>query len=109
MQEALHEIAKLQEQARRVSVYGNREYNGGWHTALDLPNLLTVSEAITRAAIERKESRGAHFRDDYPDKSEECAKFNIIIRQGPDGEMQVTREPLPEMKPELKQVIEEMK
>jgi succinate dehydrogenase / fumarate reductase flavoprotein subunit len=109
MQEALQEIAKLQKQARQVSVYGNREYNGGWHTALDLPNLLTVSEAITRAAIERKESRGAHFRDDYPDKSEQCAKFNIIIRQGPDGEMQVTREPLPEMKPELKQVIEEMK
>jgi succinate dehydrogenase / fumarate reductase flavoprotein subunit len=109
MQEALDEIAKLQEQALRVSVYGNREYNGGWHTALDLPNLLTVSEAITRAAIERKESRGAHFRDDYPDKSEECAKFNIIIRQGPDGEMQVTREPLPELAPELKQVIEEMK
>ena len=109
MQEALHEIAKLSEQSRHVAVYGNREYNGGWHTALDLPNLMTVSEAITRAAIERKESRGAHFRDDFPDKSEEFAKFNIIIRQGPNGDMQVTRETLPELRPDLQQVIEEMK
>ena len=109
MQEALHEIAKLSEQSRHVAVYGNREYNGGWHTALDLPNLMTVSEAITRAAIERKESRGAHFRDDFPDKSDEFSKFNIIIRQGPTGEMQVSREALPELRPDLKQVIEEMK
>lgn len=109
MQQALHEIAKLSEQSRHVSIYGNREYNGGWHTALDLPNLMTVSEAITRAAIERKESRGAHFRDDFPDKSDEFSKFNIIIRQGPDGEMQVSREVLPELRPDLKEVIEEMK
>ena len=109
MREALHEIAKLSEQSRHVAVYGNREYNGGWHTALDLPNLMTVSEAITRAAIERKESRGAHFRDDFPDKSDEFSKFNIIIRQGPTGEMQVSREALPELRPDLKQVIEEMK
>lgn len=109
MREALHEIAKLSEQSRHVAVYGNREYNGGWHTALDLPNLMTVSEAITRAAIERKESRGAHFRDDFPDKSDEFAKFNIIIRQGPNGEMQVSREALPELRSDLKQVIEEMK
>ncbi len=109
MHEALREIAKLQEQARHVAVYGNREYNGGWHTALDLPNLLTVSEAIARAAIEREESRGAHFRDDFPEKRPECATFNIIIRQGAEGQMQVTREPLPEMRPDLKQVIEEMK
>ena len=52
----------------RVGVTGNREYNPGWHTALDLHNLLTVSEAITRSALERKESRGGHFREDYPDK-----------------------------------------
>ena len=109
MQQALHEIAQLSEQSRHVSIYGNREYNGGWHTALDLPNLMTVSEAITRAAIERKESRGAHFRDDFPDKSDEFSKFNIIIRQGPDGEMQVNREGLPELSPDLKQIIEEMK
>ena len=72
---------------RDVGVSGNREYNAGWHTALDLANLLTVSEAITRAAIERKESRGGHFRDDYPEKDDAFGKLNIIVRKGRDGEM----------------------
>ena len=66
MEQALDGILKLRERAKHVAVRGNREYNPGWHTALDLNNLLTVSEAVTRAALERKESRGAHFRDDYP-------------------------------------------
>ena len=70
MQRALEELRDLGERAGKVAVTGNREYNGGWHTALDLHNLLTVSEIITRAAIERKESRGAHFRDDYPQKDD---------------------------------------
>lgn len=66
MEEAVRAIAALRERAARVGTGGNREYNPGWHTALDLENLLTVSEAVARAAIERKESRGGHFRDDYP-------------------------------------------
>jgi succinate dehydrogenase / fumarate reductase flavoprotein subunit len=90
-------------------VIGNREYNNGWHTALDLQNLLTVSEAITRAALERKESRGAHFREDYPEKNEVGGKFNIIIKKGEDGQMQVKREALREIRADLKQIIEEMK
>ena len=88
---------------------GNREYNPGWHTALDLDNLLTVSEAVTRAAIERRESRGGHFRDDYPEKDPAYAKFNILVRKGADGEMQLMREPIAEMPAELKRVIEEQK
>jgi succinate dehydrogenase / fumarate reductase flavoprotein subunit len=90
-------------------VVGNREYNPGWHTALDLHNLLTVSEAITRCGLERKESRGGHFRDDFPDKSPAFAKVNLVTRKGPDGQMQVDQVPLPEMPAELKQIIEEMK
>jgi succinate dehydrogenase / fumarate reductase flavoprotein subunit len=90
-------------------VPGNREYNPGWHTALDLRNLLTVSEAITKCAIERKESRGAHFRDDYPEKSEEAAKFNLVVSRAQDGSMALKREPLPPMTDEMKQIIEEMK
>jgi succinate dehydrogenase / fumarate reductase flavoprotein subunit len=109
MKQALAEIERLRERANRVVVEGNREYNNGWHTALDLPNLLTVSEAITRAALEREESRGAHFREDRPSKSAECGKFNIVIRKGSSGGMQVDRQPIPEMPPELKQTIEEMK
>ena len=65
---------KFWERASRVGVSGNREFNPGWHTALDLKNLLTVSEAITRAALERKESRGAQFREDYPEKDERSRK-----------------------------------
>ena len=68
-------IGALQRRADAACVAGNREYNPGWHTALDLGNLLTVSEAVTRCALERRESRGGHFRDDYPDKDPAFAKF----------------------------------
>jgi succinate dehydrogenase / fumarate reductase flavoprotein subunit len=107
MRGALSGIVRLGEQARRVGVVGNREYNPGWHTALDLGNLLVVSEAITRAAIDRRESRGGHFREDYPEKDPAAGRFNIVIRKGPSGEMQLSREPIPEMPAELKRVIEE--
>jgi succinate dehydrogenase / fumarate reductase flavoprotein subunit len=109
MQRALDVIRSLRERARRVGVAGNREYNPGWHTALDLPNLLTVSEAITLAALERRESRGGHFRDDYPEKDAAYATFNLIVRKGRDGSMELRREPIPEMRDDLKQIIREMK
>jgi succinate dehydrogenase / fumarate reductase flavoprotein subunit len=109
MERALAGLADLKKLADNVVVPGNREYNPGWHTALDLRNLLTVSEAVARCAIERKESRGAHFRDDYPAKSEEAAKFNLVIRRAGDGSMQLTREALPPMTDEMKAIIEEMK
>jgi succinate dehydrogenase / fumarate reductase flavoprotein subunit len=109
MVRAMEELQKLRERAERVGVGGNREYNPGWHTALDLYHLLTVSEAITLSALERKESRGAHFREDYPGKDETSGKVNIIVRKGADGKMQVMREPIPEMRSDLKEVIKEMK
>jgi len=109
MQQALGELAKLAERAGRAGVTGHREYNPGWHTAIDLQNLLTVSEAIARSAIERKESRGGHFREDFPDKIAEYATFNIVTRRKPDGSMEVRRVPLPPLPPELKQIIEEQK
>jgi succinate dehydrogenase / fumarate reductase flavoprotein subunit len=109
MMRALEVIGRLRERASRVGAYGNREYNPGWHTALELPNQLTVSEAITRSALERRESRGAHFREDYPDKSAEWGKVNLVLRKGPDGEMQTRREAIPEMPAELKRIVEEMK
>jgi succinate dehydrogenase / fumarate reductase, flavoprotein subunit len=109
MGRALEGLAKLKQRAAQAGVAGHREYNPGWHTALDLDNLMTVSEAVTRAAMERKESRGGHFRDDYPDKDPAYATFNILITKGSDGEMKVTRQPLPPMRDDLKQVIEENK
>ncbi|TAM81527.1 MAG: fumarate reductase/succinate dehydrogenase flavoprotein subunit [Acidobacteria bacterium] len=109
MHRALEVIEQLEGRARRAGVLGNREYNPGWHTTLDLSNLLLMSEAITRAAIERKESRGAHFRDDYPGRDDSTGKSNLIICLGPDGKMQISRRPLPEMPAELKQIIEEIK
>jgi succinate dehydrogenase / fumarate reductase flavoprotein subunit len=109
MRRALEGLKALQERARKVSVTGNREYNPGWHTALDLQNLLTVSEIVARAALERKESRGGHFRDDFPEKDPAYGRFNIVVRRGPSGEMQVVREPIPEMRDDLKRIIEENK
>jgi succinate dehydrogenase / fumarate reductase, flavoprotein subunit len=109
MLEALDRIQELKSASERVSVDGNREYNGGWHTALDLYHLLTVSEIVTRAALERQESRGAHFRDDFPEKNNQFGGFNIVVRKGADGRMQFFREPVPPMPPELQQIIEEMR
>ncbi|MCS7046454.1 MAG: fumarate reductase/succinate dehydrogenase flavoprotein subunit [Gemmataceae bacterium] len=109
MQAALDGIAKLWQRAKKAVVKGNREYNPGWHTALDLHNLLTVSEAITRSAITRKESRGGHFRDDYPNKVDHWGKVNLVVSKGVDGQMEIKEVPIPEMPAELKQIIEEMK
>ncbi len=109
MRSALDHLKTFWERAARVGVTGNRDFNPGWHTALDLRNLLTVSEAITRAALERKESRGAQFREDCPEKDERFSKVNTLIRKGEGGGMDVLLEPLPEMPDYLKQIIEEMK
>jgi succinate dehydrogenase / fumarate reductase flavoprotein subunit len=109
MRQALAEIERFRERAKRAAVSGHREYNPGWHTAIDLTNLLTVSEAVARCAVERKESRGGHFRDDYPEKAAEFGAVNFVVRQAADGSMEVRRVPIPEMPAELKQVIEDQK
>ncbi len=106
---ALGVVEKLSTRAATAAVHGHREYNPGWHTALDLRHLLTVSEAIARCAIERRESRGGHFREDYPEKGPEFGKVNMVVRKTAAGSMELQRVPLAEMPPELKQVIEENK
>jgi succinate dehydrogenase / fumarate reductase flavoprotein subunit len=107
MEEALAAIVALEERAGRVGVIGNREYNPGWHTAMDLVNLLVVSEAITRAAIERTESRGAQFRDDHPTKETSWDRTRVLVRKGHDGAMELERETLPPIPAELQRVIDE--
>jgi succinate dehydrogenase / fumarate reductase flavoprotein subunit len=109
MLRALDLLGSLRERAERVRVVGNREYNPGWHTALDLPNMLTCSEAVTRSALERRESRGAQFRADHPDKDPAFGKLNVVVRKGGDGRMQVERVPIPPLPAELAQIVEEMK
>ena len=109
MRRAIKGITALKERARRVGVTGNREYNPGWHTALDLQHLLTVSEAITLAAIERKESRGGHFRDDHPDKDAAYGSFNVVLTKGNGGEMRLERRSVPPIPDELKAIVEEQR
>jgi succinate dehydrogenase / fumarate reductase flavoprotein subunit len=108
MLRALDGLARLWERSRNVAVHGHREYNPGWHTAIDLKHLLTVSEAITRSALERKESRGGHFREDFPNKDAASGKVNIVLSKDADGSTRTRREPIPEMPEPLKQIIEEM-
>jgi succinate dehydrogenase / fumarate reductase, flavoprotein subunit len=107
MARALEGLQALKARAAQVGVAGNREYNPGWHTALDLSHLLTVSEAITRCAIERRESRGGHFRDDHPEKDPAYAGFNHVVRKGPDGEMRLDRAPIPPLPAELQAIIQQ--
>jgi succinate dehydrogenase / fumarate reductase, flavoprotein subunit len=106
LERALEGIAGLRERLGRVSVQGNRHYNPGWHLALDLESMLTVAEAVTRSAIERKESRGGHTREDYPQTDRRFGQVNVVTRRC-NGEMTVSQEPLPEMPDELKRVFEE--
>jgi succinate dehydrogenase / fumarate reductase flavoprotein subunit len=108
LEEAIGHIAKLQERAARVACGGSRGYNPGWHTAIELKHMLTVAEAIAKSAVLRKESRGGHFREDFPGKSEEFGKINISIRK--DGEKMVTKDIAKiQMREDLQQIIEEMK
>jgi succinate dehydrogenase / fumarate reductase flavoprotein subunit len=109
MKEALVVIEKLKDRARRASVSGSKKYNPGWHTALDLKNLLIISEAIAKSAIERKESRGGHFREDFPNKADVWSHQNVVIHKESGGAMALRNVPLPEMPAELKQIVEEMK
>ena len=105
---ALEAIDRLRERARNAASPGSREYNGGWHTALDLHNLLTSAEAVARAALAREESRGAHTRDDFPGKDPEWGRVNLVVRKGEGGEMKVERVPVPEVPGELTAIITEM-
>jgi succinate dehydrogenase / fumarate reductase, flavoprotein subunit len=109
MLQALEGLTALRRRAGQTKVGGNREYNPGWHTALDLHNLLSVSEAIARCGLARKESRGGHFRDDYPAKSDRFGRVNLVVHKGADGRMQLDEVPIPEMPADLKRIIEEHK
>jgi succinate dehydrogenase / fumarate reductase flavoprotein subunit len=109
LEEAIAHIEKFQQQEKSIACGGNRGYNPGWHTAIELKHMLTVAEAIAKAAHERKESRGGHFREDFPDKSEQFGNVNISIRKGEDGKMIVKQIPKQKMRDDLQAIITEMK
>ncbi|MBV9485972.1 MAG: fumarate reductase/succinate dehydrogenase flavoprotein subunit [Frankiaceae bacterium] len=108
MEQALAEIEKYKARVKRVTVQGGRAYNPGWHVALDIHNMLTVSEACAKAALERKESRGGHTRDDYPKTDPEWGKINLIVTEE-NGAISITHKPLPQMPADLAQLFEEAK
>ncbi|MEO8457864.1 MAG: fumarate reductase/succinate dehydrogenase flavoprotein subunit [Chloroflexota bacterium] len=107
LKEALAKLQEYKERAKRTGVEGNRQYNPGWHLAMDLRSLLTVSEAVTLAALERTESRGGHTRGDFPKTDPEWGKSNIAVREKSDDTMEIEKTPLPQMPPELAKLFEE--
>ncbi len=108
LRKALEEIAVLKQRLGRVKVEGGRAFNPGWHLALDLHSMLSVSEAVTRGALERKESRGGHTRDDYPFADDRFGTVNVVIRRSGGG-LGVAIEPIPPLPPELKALLGEKK
>ncbi len=106
LKEAQKELAALKERARRVKVEGHRQYNPGWHLALDLDPLLTLSECLTMAALQRTESRGGHTREDYPRTDDELGKVNMVIRRRED-ELSIHAEPLAPLPDDLEALVED--
>ena len=107
--EAIQKIKDFGERINKAGCSGNRAYNPGWHTALELKHMITVAEAIAKAALERKESRGGHFREDFQQKSDAFGKVNITIRKSTDGSMEIKQVPKLKVREDLQQIIEEMK
>ena len=105
LKKGLRELDSLKARADRVRVEGSRLFNPGWHLARDLKAMLTVSEAVAQSALERKESRGAHSRIDYPSYDEDWSRQNNVILR--EGEMQLKQRPTEEMPGELKQILKE--
>jgi succinate dehydrogenase / fumarate reductase flavoprotein subunit len=104
---SLEMIEELKERARHLAVEGNRQYNPGWHLAMDLRNMLVVSECIAKAALERQESRGGHTRDDYPGPSDEWATRNLVLALNKAGDgVDLAHQPLPVMPDELKKFFD---
>ena len=104
--QALDQIGRFKSRLKEVGVAGSRLYNPAWHLALDLHNMLDIAEVVTRSAIERKESRGGHSREDYPNTDPHFARLNVVTRRGSDSELQIAQEPLLEMPEELKGIVE---
>jgi len=107
MDQMVEKLAAYRARARKAVAPGNREYNPGWHAAMDLHSLLTVSEAIARSAASRPESRGGHFREDFPDKDKKFGKLSTMVKKRADGSMHLEHIPVPQWPAELQKIIDE--
>jgi len=106
LEQALAELERLKQRARHVGIAGSREYNPGWHTALDLRSLLAVAEMTVRAALERTESRGGHTRSDHPDSDPQQERRQVVVR--PEGDRMAVRwEAQPQLPADLLKLIKE--
>jgi succinate dehydrogenase / fumarate reductase flavoprotein subunit len=106
IREALAMLDGLEDRARAVGVEGHRQFNPGWHLALDLRNMLAVSRCVAMAALERTESRGGHTREDHPAMDPRWRGVNLVCRQGPDGTVTLSRQPVPEIREDLLTLFE---
>jgi succinate dehydrogenase / fumarate reductase flavoprotein subunit len=107
LERSLQEVARLTERAERMTVQGHRQYNPGWHLAIDLRNMLLVSECVARAALARTESRGGHTRDDFPTSDADWGTKNLVLRLDGSGGVELTEQPLPQMPEELRSLFDE--
>ncbi|MFL5384775.1 MAG: FAD-binding protein, partial [Longimicrobiaceae bacterium] len=105
MESALARLEELRARAAKVTVEGHRQYNPGWHLALDLRNMLAVSECVARAALERTESRGGHTREDFPQMDPQWRRLNLVCALDGDG-VTIERQPLPPLRPDLMALFE---
>ena len=108
LEEALKEVERLKVRATQMHVEGNRQYNPGWHLAIDLRNMLLVGECVAKAALARQESRGGHTRNDHPGPDPEWGSKNLVLRLNAEGTgVDMTEQAIPAMPDELKKFFEE--
>ncbi|MGZ4752050.1 MAG: fumarate reductase/succinate dehydrogenase flavoprotein subunit [Oryzihumus sp.] len=106
MREALERLAELRRRASLVGVEGHRQFNPGWHLALDLRNMLAVSECVARAALERTESRGGHTREDHPSMDPAWRGVNLVCSQRVDGGIDLAHQPVPAIRRDLLELFD---
>jgi len=107
LEESLGRLAELRERVTKVGSTGGRRYNPGWHLALDLRNMLIVSECTAKAALEREESRGGHTREDFPKMDPKWRQINLVCSVTPSGDVALAQQPVPTMRPDLLGLFEE--
>jgi succinate dehydrogenase / fumarate reductase flavoprotein subunit len=101
LEESLKHLSDLRGRVASVRATGGRKFNPGWHLALDLRNMLVVSECTAKAALEREESRGGHTREDFPEMDPKWRQVNLVCSLGPSNEVALRHQPIPEIRPEL--------